>query len=79
MWEKKRTINEDILRLDITMNDIIRVHKVNTAHNLIHDLLGLGLAETDFRSLDLLEQILLDELEDEIDAATATKDLDEIH
>lgn len=72
------TVDKNVLGFDVPVNDVVRVHKVDATHHLVHDLFGLDLAQANLGPLDLLEQILLDKLKHQIDAAVASEDLDQI-
>ena len=74
-----RTVDEDVLGLEIAVNEVVAVHVVDAAAHLKDDLACARLAHAARRLLDLLEQIALDELEDEKDAAILAEHLDQIH
>ena len=60
------------------MNKIVRMHKIKSPNNLVHDFLGPRLAQTIRGLFDLLQQIVLDKFKNQINSFIPAEDLDQI-
>ena len=58
------------------MNKIVRMHKIKSSNNLIHDFLSPRLAQTVRGLFDLFQQIVLDKFKNQINSFIPAKDLD---
>lgn len=72
-------MKDNILRLEISMNDLFLMHIIKRPESLLHDILGQGLGQFSLFSQKIIELARITQLQYKINVLAITKESVEFH